>query len=106
MGARESRAQNPEDVEGQAGPPDYYELLEVDENATQDEIRVRVGVSSFAEYRKFFDHELLEIIQKTSPNTSSRQESRRCRRCDKAIRRDTAGIRGPYVPVCADCYNI
>ena len=46
MGARESRAQNPEDAEEQAGPPDYYELLEVDENATQDEIRVRITVVS------------------------------------------------------------
>ena len=40
MGARESRAQN-EEAGDQAGPPDYYALLEVEESATADEIRVR-----------------------------------------------------------------
>ncbi|KAJ3557581.1 hypothetical protein NM688_g1398 [Phlebia brevispora] len=39
MGARESRTQNPEDPDAQTGPPDYYALLEVEETATQDEIR-------------------------------------------------------------------
>lgn len=41
MGARESRTQNPEGTDGPAGPPDYYALLEVEESATADEIRVR-----------------------------------------------------------------
>lgn len=41
MGARESRAENPEGADGQTAPPDYYALLEVEENATSDEIRVR-----------------------------------------------------------------
>jgi DnaJ homolog subfamily A member 5 len=41
MGARESTARgSPENLE--SGPPDYYALLEVDENATADEIRVSV----------------------------------------------------------------
>lgn len=41
MGARESRPQGAGETNGEAAPPDYYTLLEVDENATQDEIRVR-----------------------------------------------------------------
>ncbi len=40
MGARESRTQG-EQADGAAGPPDYYALLEVDESATADEIKVR-----------------------------------------------------------------
>lgn len=36
MGAGESRAHGG----GEAGPPDYYALLEVEESATADEIRV------------------------------------------------------------------
>lgn len=39
MGARESTARNPQGA-AEAGPPDYYTLLEVGENATADEIRV------------------------------------------------------------------
>ncbi|KAG6900591.1 hypothetical protein C0993_008309 [Termitomyces sp. T159_Od127] len=37
MGARESTARNGEDTQGSV--PDYYELLEVDENAAADEIK-------------------------------------------------------------------
>lgn len=54
MGARESRARNPEDAEGQAGPPDYYALLEVEETATADELRVR-------EFIKFSDQLYAEL---------------------------------------------
>lgn len=39
MGQRESRPQD--DTQATDAPPNYYELLEVDENATADEIRVR-----------------------------------------------------------------
>ncbi|KAI0346304.1 DnaJ-domain-containing protein [Trametopsis cervina] len=38
MGARESTARNAQEQTGE-GPPDYYTLLEVDENATADEIK-------------------------------------------------------------------
>ncbi|KAI0084125.1 hypothetical protein BDY19DRAFT_973971 [Irpex rosettiformis] len=38
MGAGESTARDGQNVQ-QAGPPDYYELLQVDENATADEIK-------------------------------------------------------------------
>lgn len=38
MGARESTAHDLQDE--QPSQPDYYALLEVDESATQDEIRV------------------------------------------------------------------
>ena len=46
MGARESRAQG-EEADNAAGPPDYYALLEVDESATADEIKVRRHFLSF-----------------------------------------------------------
>lgn len=38
MGARESRPEGESEVA--EAPPDYYSLLEVDENATADEIKV------------------------------------------------------------------
>ena len=42
MGANESNTRNtPQDAGAAGGPPDYYALLEVDENATADEIKVR-----------------------------------------------------------------
>ena len=44
MGAGESRARgDAQDDAAAAGPPDYYALLEVDESATADEIKVRLG---------------------------------------------------------------
>lgn len=42
MGQRESRPQS--ESQGVEAPPDYYALLEVDENATADEIRVRKNI--------------------------------------------------------------
>jgi hypothetical protein len=41
MGARESTRRNADDTQTSDAPtPDYYQLLEVDENATVDEIKV------------------------------------------------------------------
>jgi hypothetical protein len=42
MGANESRQQQQESAAGEGGAQDYYAILEVDENATQDEIKVTV----------------------------------------------------------------
>jgi DnaJ family protein A protein 5 len=41
MGARESRPA-PDGADGTDAPEDYYQLLEVEETATQDEIRVGI----------------------------------------------------------------
>jgi hypothetical protein len=40
MGAQESRSQQEADNDGITTQDDYYTILEVDENATADEIRV------------------------------------------------------------------
>jgi hypothetical protein len=40
MGAQESRSQQESDNDGITPQDDYYTILEVDENATADEIRV------------------------------------------------------------------
>lgn len=41
MGARESKVRG--EADDSPGPPDYYALLEVDETATADEIKVSAG---------------------------------------------------------------
>ena len=75
MGARESRAQNPEDADRQAGPPDYYALLEVEETATADEIRVRYFGYSRGKCSKYVNIDVQEIFQTIGFDTSPRQES-------------------------------
>lgn len=43
MGAQESRSQQEADNDGITPQDDYYTILEVDENATADEIRVSIS---------------------------------------------------------------
>ena len=43
MGSDQSRSSTGQSAE--ARPPDYYELLEIAEDATEDEIRVRYVIS-------------------------------------------------------------
>lgn len=45
MGASESRSQQEADDDGST-PPDYYTILEVDENASADEIKVSQSLAS------------------------------------------------------------
>lgn len=45
MGAQESRSQQEADNDGTVPQDDYYTILEVDENATADEIRVSLSLS-------------------------------------------------------------
>ena len=52
MGAQESRSQPEADDDGTTLQDDYYTILEVDENATADEIRV----SSFSPLQQECDH--------------------------------------------------
>ena len=47
MGASESRSQQESDDDG-ITPPDYYTILEVDENASADEIKVSQSLSPVA----------------------------------------------------------
>jgi hypothetical protein len=70
MGAQESRSAAGHRDEG----PDYYELLGVEETATQAEIKVQISFSC----RKIPGREMLtprfepeEIVQKASTNPSS-----------------------------------
>ena len=52
MGAQESRSQPEADDDGTTLQDDYYTILEVEENATADEIRV----SSFSPLQQECDH--------------------------------------------------
>ena len=70
MGARESTARDAQDE--QTSQPDYYTLLEVDENATQDEIRVIL--SAFLVANLLMDALSLAIIQKACSASPSGQE--------------------------------
>jgi hypothetical protein len=82
MGAGESKANGPGAVDAQAAVPDYYELLQVDENATADEIKVRaLELHDLAGLQPNLSH-LVAFIQKAGPHTPSRQKSHRCRGCD------------------------
>jgi hypothetical protein len=53
MGAQESRSQQEADNDGITTQDDYYTILEVDENATADEIRVSFSPLQ-QEARSFF----------------------------------------------------
>lgn len=95
MGNRESTTNGAQD-DGQAGggAPDYYALLEVDDNATADEIRVRLQSPS-ASYMELTLRPA--ILPQARSHPSSRQEPRQHRRRDKEIRDPTAGLRGWYL---------
>jgi hypothetical protein len=51
MGAQESRSQQEADDDGATPQDDYYTILEVDEKATADEIRVSLSPSPFTARR-------------------------------------------------------
>jgi hypothetical protein len=52
MGARESRSQPEADDDGSTPQDDYYTILEVDENASADEIRVSFPPPANADNQK------------------------------------------------------
>lgn len=52
MGAQESRSQQEADNDGTVPQDDYYTILEVDENATADEIRVSFSLSPITARRR------------------------------------------------------
>jgi hypothetical protein len=53
MGARESRSQpDNDDHDDDATPQDYYAILEVEENASADEIRVSLSANYFLARKK------------------------------------------------------
>ena len=55
MGAQESRSQQEADNDGSTPQDDYYTILEVDENATADEIRVSfLAITARMRSRFFF----------------------------------------------------
>ncbi len=81
MGAGESKGQH--STEDGEDVLDYYHLLEVDENATADEIKVGVALT-----RAYSDCKCASIafIQKIGTHPSPRQEPQRCRGCYETLR--------------------
>lgn len=109
MGARESRSHTQQEADDDGGTTsqDYYAILEVDENANADEIRVSsfalpgrglvvrrlMAIGWLAAWLGLIVHSSQTAFVPTScAHPSSRQESRRPRRCDPTLRCIAASV--------------
>jgi hypothetical protein len=81
MGARESRSQQEPDDDGTTTQDDYYTILEVDENATADEIRVSFSPPFTARRAITFFFSYFLSRFRISLCRNGKNDMIRCRRC-------------------------